>query len=116
MKAPLIAFEASENVIVAVVQAPNLDASNAARFKEEIVGRIKGGRPWLIDLAQVGFVDSSGLGALVSCLRQAQEQECRLGLCSLQKRVVVLFELVRLYRIFDIFETRDVALRALDVT
>lgn len=116
MKAPLIAFESTQNVVVAALQSTSLDASNAARFKEEVVGRITAGKPWLIDLAQVAFVDSSGLGALVSCLRQAQEQGCRLGLCSLQKRVVVLFELVRLYRIFDIYETRDVALRTLEST
>jgi anti-sigma B factor antagonist len=113
MEASLVEFETDRSVTVVVVLVDHLDASNVARFKEAVVNRIGGPQSWLIDLSNVGFVDSTGLGALVSCLRRSQEQACRLALCGLQKRVLVLFELVRLYRILDIFETRESAVNAL---
>ncbi len=116
MTPPLASLETDGAVTVVRLLTSNLDASNVAQFKEEVVGRVGGGGAWVIDLANVSFVDSTGLGALVSCLRRSQEQGCRLGLCGLQKRVLVLFELVRLYRIFDVFETREAAVDALGKT
>jgi anti-sigma B factor antagonist len=51
------------------------------------------------------FVDSSGIGALLSCLRRAHAAGGDVKLAELQPGVKQLFELVRMNRLFEIFET-----------
>jgi len=63
-------------------------------------------------LGRLRFVDSSGLGAFISCLRKLNAKGGDLKLCGMSKQVRAVFELVRMHRIFDIFGTRDEALRA----
>ena len=47
-----------------------LDASNAKEFKHNMTPILKTSAKVVCDLSQLEFVDSSGLGAIVSCLRQ----------------------------------------------
>ena len=68
----------------------------------------------IFDLSQLLFVDSSGLGAFLSALRTLNTQGGDLKLCGMTKQVRVLFELVRMHRIFEIFNTQEEALRAFD--
>jgi len=66
----------------------------------------------VIDLGRLRFVDSSGLGAFISCLRKLNAKGGDLKLCGMQKPVRAVFELVRMHRIFDIYATREEAVRA----
>jgi anti-sigma B factor antagonist len=65
----------------------------------------------VIDLSRVEFVDSSGCGALLSCLRQLGDRGGDLKLCGVQKNVERLFELVRMNRIIDIYPSKEEALK-----
>jgi anti-sigma B factor antagonist len=67
----------------------------------------------VFDLRELRFVDSSGLGAILSCLRQLNAKGGDLKLCEMTKPVRALFELVRMHKIFDIYVTKEQALRAL---
>jgi anti-sigma B factor antagonist len=49
---------------------------------------------------------------MLSCLRQLSAKSGDLKLCGMSKQVQGLFELVRMHRIFDIFGTREEAVRA----
>ena len=57
---------------VAVVEIPvdELDASNSGELKHDITSIVEANNKLVIDLSRLRFVDSSGLGALLSCLRQ----------------------------------------------
>jgi anti-sigma B factor antagonist len=57
-------------------------------------------------------VDSSGLGAFISCLRKLNGKGGDLKLCGMSKQVRAVFELVRMHRIFEIFGTTDEAVHA----
>jgi anti-sigma B factor antagonist len=61
-------------------------------------------------LSEVGFIDSSGLGAILSCYRHLQFTNGDLRLCCLSEQVRTLFELVRMHRVFDIYGTREEAM------
>jgi anti-sigma B factor antagonist len=63
----------------------------------------KPGAKLVFDLSELEFIDSTGIGALVSCLRQAHGSESEIKLCSLNKPVQAVFELVRLHRVFSIY-------------
>ena len=100
------------DVTVAMIPVDELDASNAGEFKRDIAPVLQANTKLVLDLSQVRFVDSSGLGAMLSCLRQISAKSGDLKLCGMSKQVRALFELVRMHRIFDIYGTRAEAASA----
>jgi anti-sigma B factor antagonist len=106
----------ADGIIVLQVHAKALDAGIAGEFKSYMAPLLVPGIRLVIDLEKVGFVDSTGLGVLVSSLRQARVLEGEIKLCSLTKPVRALFELVRMHRVFEILNTRDEALIAYGTT
>ena len=66
--------------------------------------------PMVVDLAQVSFIDSSGLATLIEALQAVSKYGGRLRLCGLTPAVKNLFRLSNLTSIFDIRENRDDAL------
>ena len=100
------------DVTVATPQGEYLIAGNADDFRHDVVPVLDPAAKVLLDMSQLQFVDSSGLGAVLSCLRSLSAAGGDLKLCGLSKPVRAVFEVTRMHRIFDIFETRDEALRA----
>ncbi len=107
-----ITVEKADDVAIAVLPLEELDASNVDEFKREIAPLLQSSDKLVIDLARLRFVDSSGLGALLSCLRQLSAKGGDLKLSGMSKQVRAVFELVRLHRLFDIFATTEEAVRA----
>ena len=70
----------------------------------------------VIDLAQVDFMDSSGLVALATGLKAARKSSCRLVLCNVQASIRLIFELTRLDSVFEIFENYDAVLTTVNST
>lgn len=64
----------------------------------------------IIDLQQVHFVDSTGLGVFISLMRHIKEKEGALYLVGLTQEVKSIFEITRLFRVFDIATDVDTAL------
>ena len=102
------------DVIVVVVPGEQLDASNAKDLKRDIATLIQPQARMVLDLRELNFVDSSGLGAILSSLRQLNATGGDLKLCGMSKPVRALFELVRMHKIFEIHGTRDEAIRAFE--
>jgi anti-sigma B factor antagonist len=104
----------SENrngVIVIQVNEERLDAHNSGDLKIEMQRFFaEGNKNLLVDLKDVRFIDSSGLGALVSGFKNAISQQGSLKLATLQPQVKSMFELTRLHRVFEIFGTTAEAL------
>jgi anti-sigma B factor antagonist len=107
-----MATEHIGDVTIVVLPGEQLDASNAKEFKRDVAPLLEPCRKVVFDLAELRFVDSSGLGAILSCLRQLNAKGGELKLCAMSKPVRALFELVRMHKIFDIYGTKDDALRA----
>jgi anti-sigma B factor antagonist len=108
-----LTIEKIGDVSIVELVGEQLDASNAKEFKQEIAPVIAANAKMVFDLGRLRFIDSSGLGAILSCLRQLTAAGGDLKLCGLSKPVRALFELVRMHRIFDIYGTRDEAVRTL---
>ena len=107
-----IAVDHIDDIAVAVLPVEELDASNAGEFKRDIAPVLEANSRLVIDLSRLRFVDSSGLGAFLSCLRQVNAKGGDLKLCGMSKPVRTVFELVRLHRIFDILATTAEAVHA----
>lgn len=103
-----------ENVSVLVIEVhdDNLDASNVREFKDTAQAMIADRTQVVLDMSRLAFVDSSGLGALISCLRQLNGRRGDLRLCAMSKTVRALFELMRMHRVFNIYDTREEAVRS----
>ena len=100
------------DVAVAEVPVEELDASNASEFKHDIAPVLETNAKLVLDLSRLRFVDSSGLGAFISCLRKLNARGGDLKLAGMSKQVRALFELVRMHRVFDIYSTKEEAVRA----
>jgi anti-sigma B factor antagonist len=86
------------------VKEGRLDAHNSGELKDRILKVLEeGGRNLIIDLGDVQFIDSSGLGALLSGYKNANLRSSAFALASLQPRVKSMFELTRLHRVFEIY-------------
>ena len=64
----------------------------------------KGQKGILLDLGDVNYIDSSGLGELVSAYTTAKNQGAALKLLKLTKKVHDLLQLTKLYTVFDIYD------------
>jgi serine/threonine-protein kinase RsbW len=90
---------------------------DAVSTQQSIVGVYQaiaeGARHILLDLAQVSFLSSSGMRALLLVRKELLSHKGgELRLCALQPQVREVFELTGFTRVFNIHQTRDEALRA----
>lgn len=88
-----------------------IDAHNSAELKDFLQHLLEDGQTSIVvDLTAVRFIDSSGLGALLSGYKNASLRQGSLVLSGLQPRVQSMFELTRLHRVFEIFTSLEDAL------
>jgi len=106
----IVVTETSAATAVVSFPADHLDASNVKAFRDAMQTVTDSNEIVLLDMAALNFVDSSGLGALLSCLRAMNAKNGQLRLFGMTKPVKALFELVRMHRIFPIYNSREEAL------
>jgi anti-sigma B factor antagonist len=104
-------IEKKDDVTILYAREERLDAHNSGDLKTELASLFEAKeKNILVDLKDVRFIDSSGLGALVSGFKNAISHQGSLKLSSLQPQVKSMFELTRLHRVFEIFGSTDEAL------
>ena len=90
------------------LQEERIDAHNSGELKEYVKDLIeKGEIKIVVQLDQVRFIDSSGLGALLSGHKNVETKAGHFSLVGLQPQVQSMFELTRLNRVFEIFPDMD---------
>jgi anti-sigma B factor antagonist len=74
----------------------------------------QGHRRLVVDMSEVSFIDSSGLGALVSALKalKTQGRNGDIRLAGVQQPVVALLEIIRLQRVFTSYPSVELAVRS----
>jgi len=98
------------HLVVQILES-RVDAHNSDELKDYIAKLLEGNESKLVvDLSAVRFIDSSGLGALLSGYKNANLHRASLVLAGLQPRVQAMFELTRLNRVFEIYRDVDEAL------
>ena len=71
-----------------------------------------GDRKFLLSLADVDYIDSSGLGELVSSFTTVKNQEGALKLLGLTRRVQDLMQITKLLTVFDVYDDEAEALKS----
>lgn len=101
------------NVLVITPRQSRIDASVSTEFKGRMVDLInQGNRLIVLDLSHVDFIDSSGLGVMVSSLKTI-DGDGDLVICCIRDTVMGLFNLTRMNRVFHIFAAQSDAVQAL---
>ena len=91
-----------------------LVVSNRQDFKQLVLDEVEDGvRLVVIDFTKSAYIDSSGLGALVSLGKRIREAGGELRLAALNEDLRTLFELTRLDSLFPVFASREAALAGL---
>ncbi len=91
-----------------------LIVGNRQELKQKVLDELeRGERKFLVDFSQTGYIDSSGLGVLVSLSKKIREAGGDLRLANLNDDLKTLFELTKLDTLFQISGNRDDALKAL---
>jgi anti-sigma B factor antagonist len=100
-----------KDALVADIQPNEANLTISDNFKEEMMALIdKGNKYIIVNFAQVKYVDSSFLGALVSSLKYAIMNKADIVVAGLNKDIAALFQLIRLDKAFKIFNTPDGAI------
>ncbi len=105
--------EKSDGITVVDVEG-QLIVGNRQELKQKVLEELEGGeRKFVIDFANTGYIDSSGLGVLVSLSKKIREQGGELRLAALNEDLKTLFELTKLDTLFKIADTRAQALEGM---
>jgi anti-sigma B factor antagonist len=87
-----------------------LDAVSAPETRAELHELVERGyRKLVLNLREIGFIDSAGLGSLVSCLRRCAAEGGDLRLAEVPAFCRSIFQLTRLTRVFDVTQTEGEA-------
>ena len=101
-----------KDVVVVDVEG-QLIVGNRQELKQKVLDALDGGaRKFVVDFAKTGYIDSSGLGVLVSLSKKIREQGGELRLAGLNEDLQTLFELTKLDTLFAITRTAEEALAA----
>jgi len=99
-----------QGTLIVTVREARIDAAVAIRFKDAMRGATQEGPERVVlDMSQVDFVDSSGLGAIVAAMKQLGAGR-RLDLAGLGPDVAKVFRLTRMDSVFGIYTTVGEAL------
>ena len=103
------------STIVLEVLETRLGADKVEAFKNAVGRHLAAGPVSIVlDLSKVEFIDSSGLGAILSILKR-MPKGCELILCGTTDPVTSMFKLTRLDRVFTMKKTVDEAVSALSL-
>jgi anti-sigma B factor antagonist len=98
-----IASRIVDGVVVLDLSGRITLGEGSVQLRDAIRGLIsKGDKNILLNLGDVNYIDSSGLGELVSAFTTAKNQQAEVKLLNLTKKVHDLLQLTKLYTVFDI--------------
>ena len=90
-----------------------IDVYTAPRLREQLVDLVADGKYHLVvDMERVDFLDSTGLGVLVGGLKRVRTQDGSLRLVCTQDRILKIFRITGLDKVFPVFASVEAALSA----
>lgn len=101
----------ADNGVTVLAPTGRLDVAGAPALKDAIGEVARDGSPRIvIDMEGVSFVDSTGLGSVISALKQVRSREGELRLAAPNQQVRVVLELTTLDRVFPYYASVEDAL------
>jgi anti-sigma B factor antagonist len=93
-----------DEILFITPTAKRIDASTSTAFKGKMVDLIvQGEKLFILKMDKLEFIDSSGLGALISILKTLSNSKGNIALCGVNANIMNLFQVTRLDKVFPIF-------------
>lgn len=90
-----------------------VDVYTAPKLKSRLVDLVDQGKfKIVVDLEEVDFMDSSGLGVLVGGLKRVRSHDGAIALICTQENILKIFRITGLVKVFPIFENQDQAVQS----
>jgi anti-sigma B factor antagonist len=105
-----ISVETTEGFTIVAIIGDSVAATNGSLLDGKLKALVTPRARFLLDMSAVRFMDSSGIGVIVSFMRAVAAKEGTLKLCGLTSSVRGLFKLIHLDQIFEICESREQAI------
>ncbi|HVV31228.1 MAG TPA: STAS domain-containing protein [Mycobacteriales bacterium] len=103
----------TEGAVTVVIVGGEIDVYTAPKLREQIIDLVTAGAFHLvIDMESVEFLDSTGLGVLVGGLKRVRAHDGSLTLVCTQERILKIFRITGLTKVFPIYDTVADALSA----
>jgi anti-sigma B factor antagonist len=101
--------------VAVIALAGEVDVYTSPRVKQEIVNLLNSDTTrMVVDLSAVEYLDSTGLGVLIGGLKRTRERDGDLKLICDNSRILRIFEITGLTKIFDIYRSEPEALERLE--
>jgi anti-sigma B factor antagonist len=89
----------------------DVDLHSSTLLREALLVQIQSGIPSvLVNMGEVGYIDSSGIATLVEGLQLSRSTKTRFGLFGLRRNARSVLELARLHKVFNLFNDESEAL------
>ena len=105
-----------KNVLVLTPQLTTLDANNVIEFKNQVTEFVRKTdiNKLVLNMERITFIDSMGLGSLISMLKMMNKKAGDLRLACISKTVRAIVEIVRVHKIFQIFPDAEKAVTSFE--
>ena len=101
------------DVIVVHLSGPITLGQGTSKLRDIINTMLESGKKRiLLNMSEVYYLDSSGLGELVAAYTTVARQGGKLKLMKLTRRVQDVVQLTKVYRVFEVFPDEDTAVRS----
>ena len=105
-----ISQEQKNDVMVCKIEGEiNLNTSPELRktFDGFITNNVK---KVIVNFSDVGYIDSSGLATLIELFQRLKKIDGKLRICDMQEKVKNVFEITKLHKLFEIYDSQEMAL------
>jgi len=108
-----VSLREKEGITILDLKGSLIAGRTATALREALrVHLAQGGRNVILNLAQVDYIDSTGLGAMVMCFTALRKSSGRLVLLNLNQRQLELLVLTKLSTVFEIFDDEQQAVNS----
>ncbi|WP_430816044.1 STAS domain-containing protein [Carboxylicivirga sp. RSCT41] len=91
-----------------LAETNRLNATVAAEVKADLTAALSTeGTKMILNLSNISFIDSTGIGTLISALKTARQNGGTFQLCGIKAEVLSLLKLMKLDKVFDIFDSEE---------
>ena len=101
--------------IAVIILSGEVDAYTCARLRQAMIEAIEdGGANLVVDMKNVEYIDSSGLGTLVGGLKRVSERQGTIAVVCTNPQIRKVFDITGLVKVFPIYGSEDDAVKALN--
>ncbi|MCP4137297.1 MAG: STAS domain-containing protein [bacterium] len=108
-----IEFKMVNNIGIVKVSG-SLVIVNVEEFNNKFDEYLEENNNFILDLSDLEFIDSTGLGAIVSVMRKATQKGGDLKISCLSTKAKMVFEITHVFKIFDVFDTTEAAIEGFE--